>query len=169
MEAWALGDCGLRAAAIAAWVRVVRYVACDTLGGWAARLWPMGLCPLLPAVCAWRLCGRSRWAESVVLIRSGKREFPAGIIPDENGNRKYGRENIPTEFVPVPAHFPVFFPFSCFHYGNGTRSVSTGNGAGRDGIFPSRFQPYMHVILGSQFVHACSDPSHFLGNSIQIE
>ena len=115
-------------------------MACDTLGGWAARSWPMGLCPLLPAVCA--CCGRLRWAESVVLIRSGKREFPAGIIPDENRNRKYGRENIPTEFVPVPARFPIFFPFSCFHYGNGTRSVSTGNGAGRDGIFPSRFQPY---------------------------
>ena len=109
------------AAAIAAWVRVVRYVACDTLGGWAARSWPMGLCPLLPAVCAWRLCGRSRWAESVVLIRSGKREFPAGIIPDENGNRKYGRENIPTEFVPIPVRFPLFLPFSYFSSENGGR------------------------------------------------
>ena len=49
VEAWALGDCGLRAAAIAGLGLCLRYVACDTLGGWAARLWAFALCCLLSA------------------------------------------------------------------------------------------------------------------------
>jgi len=36
--------------------------------------------------------------------------IPAGIFLRENGNREYGRENTPTDFVPVPARFPVLFP-----------------------------------------------------------
>ena len=41
-------------------------------------------------------------------LRPTNPRIPAGIFPRENGNREYGRENTPTDPVPVPARFPVF-------------------------------------------------------------
>ena len=57
------------------------------------------------------------------------------------GNCENGREKTPPVFVPVPTDF------SCsFFFRNSIRSVFTGFGGGRDGIFPSRFQPYKDTL-----------------------
>ena len=78
------------------------------------------------------------WAELILRAEYGKTDGNSCL---EYGNRENGREMPSPVSVPVTAEISRFFPVPVFFGRNGTRSVNTGFGAGRDGIFPSRFQP----------------------------
>ena len=70
------------------------------------------------------------------LVCAWKNRNTDGNFPVKYGNRRYGQESPLTASAPVPAVFSRVFSCFLFFYQYGIRSVYTGFGAGRDGIFP---------------------------------
>ena len=87
--------------------------------------------------------GLGAWAELVYRLKTGT---TVGISCLQYGNHENGREKASPVSVPVTAEISRFFPVPIFFaetvHGRLIRdSVPVGTGKGRDGIFPSRFQP----------------------------
>ena len=77
--------------------------------------------------------GSANGLESSLNIKTG---IPSGISRVKNGNRKFSWENASTDFDPVFAVFPEFFPESVFFRKYDIRSVKMVFGVGRYGNFP---------------------------------